>query len=988
MTHPSLIDTKLKRMPQTIRVGSRAGGLSEFLSIQVAINYCDAQGGDWTIELYSQAPGGYNEGDITPGGGANITLRGMGVERVVISPVAAPAVAVIVSGFNLALENLVVAAPDATRPALRVTGGVCHAVSSTLAGVAAGDSIQQIAGDLTLDACRVPQDIDLSTAQCDLWANYCLLSGGIDTAGNFAHRMWIKECNFDNSNLNSAAIGATLLFMEGCSYVGIVTNAGSMTFEIRGSFISEINATATGTFIVYGGFVNRITRAAASVVWWQDENTLKVIPSATVTDTVVQYAINAAIAGDVVLIHPGFYNEVVTCKNSVDLQGVGDKGSVIIQQTDAQVMEYASDMAVDNLTIQMLNPSVGRTITELPITAAGPLRLSNIVFGVTNPGVFIMIVISIIGAGAANVIIERCSYNIGGTGTSIGLWNSNNPATIHLRNNDFTFANVNAFHIFSSQAGTWDGGGNRWAGTCGWVSNTFGTMQFNQDAVVCTATSNITGGRVTLKDGRQQYEVYIGMSIQHAIAAAAADTPAPSATAPYAGLIHPGIYNEQVLCSPWVNLRGIGPKGSVIIYMNEALPVVALANNVQLENFTIRLGTLADVNRRHIGDDGVACTARMTDLFFEVVAPGAQAMQVFRLTGAGNYIIERCSHNIGGTGVSNTVLIADAATVRLIDNDFTFTNANAAHIFSNAASAITGKGNRWGGTCAMVNVSAGTITLDNDAMVCTAAWANTGSTMRLRNCSIEAPVVAGNTAIVRLKNCSYRAISRIGTGNIVDESPYPASYAFHVIKKFWEVAVIANMNIATRTAVGGTILVGGNGQARLRINDIALDAAGVESAADAAGAMASTFTPALTPRYCQQIGVVSQGVAFRATNTMFFGLRAVLGAAVPGAAEHHAGFVWDGTNFKASSSNGGGVGATTNLTTPSSGVQVQLEVIIIGGTQVEFYVDGVLVATHTGAAAIPTAALNFQEYEISNGGGGATTSDITLREGWIAECPA
>ena len=99
--------------------------------------------------------------------------------------------------------------------------------------------------------------------------------------------------------------------------------------------------------------------------------------------------------------------------------------------------------------------------------------------------------------------------------------------------------------------------------------------------------------------------------------------------------------------------------------------------------------------------------------------------------------------------------------------------------------------------------------------------------------------------------------------------------------------------------------------------------------------------------------------------------------------ENHAGFIWTGTLFRVSNANDTTQTITT-ITTPSTGVQHTLEVIILNAVQIEFYVDGVLV--NTSATNLPIdGEMKFQEYHISNGAGGATTSNITLREGFLQE---
>ena len=122
---------------------------------------------------------------------------------------------------------------------------------------------------------------------------------------------------------------------------------------------------------------------------------------------------------------------------------------------------------------------------------------------------------------------------------------------------------------------------------------------------------------------------------------------------------------------------------------------------------------------------------------------------------------------------------------------------------------------------------------------------------------------------------------------------------------------------------------------------------------------------------------------------MFFGLRETLGDDVPAATEDHAGFIWDGSDFKASSDDGVAT-QETNLTTPSTDAQHQIEVIVFGGVTtvgwVEFYVDGILVATHS--TRIPVNALDWQHLLETAGGGGGDAIDVTVRAGGVQECPA
>lgn len=490
----------------------------------------------------------------------------------------------------------------------------------------------------------------------------------------------------------------------------------------------------------------------------------------------------------------------------------------------------------------------------------------------------------------------------------------------------------------------------------------------------------VSGTRVpqgTRLNPRNTFEVCEGMLVQAAINAAAAQVPAPSATNPWTILIYPGIYNETIVGASWVNLRGIGPKGSVIIQQTD-LNTVLLATNMEISGLTLRIVT-PTAARVLIRDADVACTVKMMDLVFEITTPVALDHIVFNFTGAGVYTIERCSYNIGGTGAAFGVRnVSNAATIHLADNDFQFTNINAFHIASNQNGTWTGRGNRWTGTCGMFSVSDGRITLDGDAMICTGVWVVTNSIIGLRHCAIEAPVVTGGGGNVRMKDCSYRAIQRGGAeGNIVDESSQLQDYPWHVVKWNWMTA-LANADVAVR----GTPVDAGSGQIMLEVTDNAPDAEAVEAELAAAGSLSNKITPQRTPRFITQISVDS----FDPHVTMFFGLRETLGNAIPGGAEHSIGFDWDGTNFRAVNCNALGQTAT-NLDIPGTDALHQLECICIYGTMIGcvYYVDGIFVAAHT--TKLPNQPLDWQHLLATAGAGGGDVIRVTIRNGGVQECP-
>lgn len=957
--------TLIKRMPNTLRVGCFPGGDTEYVSIQAAINYAATQApsatNPWTIYIY---PGIYNE-QVTCSSWVN--LQGIGPKgSVVISQVDSTV-------LNLA-DNVEVA--DLTVRLVTPTIGQFVIYDSAAVTARLSNLVVEIS---------TPAALGHTVFRC-----------------SFASTLTIEECSyniggtgaiFGIGNRNAAAtvrlINNNFIFNNTSAYhihsnqVGNWTGGGNRWAGTCGMFNVSL-----GTILFDGDRVDcsggsTITGGSVCIKNGQQEYHVW-------AGMLIQHAIAAAAADTptpaatapyTVLIHPGIYTGTLTCSSWVNLKGIGPRESVVIYQVNAGgIITYAANMEVEGLIVRLGTPTAGYVLTSL--NAVGTVALRDVAFEVTTPGAFAIVLVQVLAAGAT-MIMEKCFYNIGGTGASVGIWNGNNGANFHIINNDFRFSNTNAYHIASFVAGSWTGGGNRWAGTCGMFSVSSGTILFDGDRVDCSGGSTITGDSVCIKNGQQEYHVWAGMLIQHAITAAAADTPTPAATAIYTVLIHPGIYNEQVSCSTYVNLKGVGPKESVVIHQADN-NVVRLATQVQLSDFTVRLG-IPVAAWSLVYDSAVTCVARLTNLIFEITTPGAiNSLVVVKLTGSGsNVTIENCSGKIGGTGAGCYFIenATSAATAHLLDNDVTFTNANGYMIHFTIAGSITGRGNRWAGTCAMFSVAAAAaITLDHDAILCTGTWSSILATIILRHCTIESTVTASG-GVVRLKNCSYRAISRSGTGNIVDESPWLSDAPWYVVKwGAWMVA-LASMDVGTR----GTPTDAGSGQILLEVTDNVAGQEAVETNPEAAGSRENAFTPSRTPRYIVQIVVDS----FDAHVTMFFGLRETLGNAIPNiAAEECAGFDWNGTNFRAISSDGGGAGVATNLTTPSVNVQHQLEVIVIGGIQVEFYVDGVLVATHATAAGRPVTVLDWQHLLATAGAGGGDEIDVTVRNGGCQECPA
>lgn len=917
-----------------------------------------AAAGD-TIEITS---GTYAESNLTLVAGVN--LVGMDPDQCAI--VAADAANPILSaGVTCTVSNLTVGNTNAGAPAIGVTANSLTLRSCYIYGTGAGDAIAMTGGTLYAFDTRVGAgDVDLGTGACNLYMYRCqITSDPVDTSGALAHNLRFEQCDFNTRAVASAAIGATAMTMLGCSTVGTVTNAGTGAFDIRDSDISAVNATATGTVVVYGGFVNSITRAAASVVWWRDSTTLRVLPSGTTTDTVIQYAVNAAAGGETILIGPGTFTEAVVCDSAADvvtLRGMGQDKTIITQAAGVPLaITDCQTVCVEDLTLRVTAGGVNHDGCRVNAAAANAgVAMRGVAISVvgtganTNYGIYLLRVAALASLDAFDVEVV-VSNTAAGASTSIGI-NSSGQGTVTLRECRISVSDTNGqahgLYIDQTTVNSYNcsyAANGAGAQALNLTSNATSILRCRGDSILGSIVKG-AAGVMTYKSAPQQYEVWANMEIGDAITAAAAETlattgcPAPAAATPYTVLLHSGVYTEVVTCSNYVNLVGEG-RDSVVVTQADAT-VVTLVANVVIQNLTIRL-TLPTAIRRPVVDSGVHTGITLRDVRFDVTDNG-QIVSSVRIGNGATVRLENCLEEHTGTGTGGTVLVNNG--ICYIRNCH-FTNAvpGAFIIYTDTTT---------------------TNLIDIEGSYLAGAATHLGSL----------------SGIIRVRNSHYRSVSRATTGDIVDESPEAKSYAFHVVKTSFEVDV-ANANYATRTAVGGAVAEGGSGQVRLRINDNAVDAAGIENNADAAGALDSSFAAGRTPRYCRQVSAN----AFRATTTMFLGLRATPGAAVPAMAEDHFGFIWNGANFIASSSDGAGVGESTVLATPSTGAQHQLEAIQFR-TKVEFFVDGVLVATHSTAAGIPTAggSLDFQEYQISSGAGGATTSDVTLREGFIQECRA
>ncbi|MBA7713804.1 hypothetical protein ES703_122814 [subsurface metagenome] len=311
--------------------------------LQWAVNAADAATGPITILVHA---GTYTEGEITPAGGADITIQSQGEGVTIIASAVAPASGVIVSEHTLTLVGLTITAPDDTQPAIRVVDGTLTLRDCDISGDGVGDAIEQIDGLINAYRTTVHAgDIDLSANACILNMYFCrLVTDPIDTGGNLVHQINLDHCDLNGQSIVSAATGAMIITVDSCTFIDQITNAGTGAFTVRNSHIESVNLTSTGTLVAYGGYIGVVTRAAASFVWWLNGSIIKVLPSATITDGVIDYALAAADAAGgkiTIRIETGDYEEDnLTLRDDVNIVGEGHTvacGSHIIITSDNDI---------------------------------------------------------------------------------------------------------------------------------------------------------------------------------------------------------------------------------------------------------------------------------------------------------------------------------------------------------------------------------------------------------------------------------------------------------------------------------------------------------------------------------------------------------------------------------------------------------------------------------------------------------------------------
>lgn len=181
-------------------------------------------------------------------------------------------------------------------------------------------------------------------------------------------------------------------------------------------------------------------------------------------------------------------------------------------------------------------------------------------------------------------------------------------------------------------------------------------------------------------------------------------------------------------------------------------------------------------------------------------------------------------------------------------------------------------------------------------------------------------------------------------------------------------------------AGSGSVNMGGVGQVVLEVNDSAVGSSYIYQRPEQSSALDVSFNVSRSPYFKYEFSVSRKD----ANAGMFFGLRQTVGAALPDpAAEKFAGFRWDGTDFKFMNGDGAGNSELSAAQTINVDTRYVIEILITSATNVEYYLNGVLVKTTT--TGLPTGDLDFTWLLETDGGGGGTQSFLTVGKAVIQE---
>ena len=187
----------------------------------------------------------------------------------------------------------------------------------------------------------------------------------------------------------------------------------------------------------------------------------------------------------------------------------------------------------------------------------------------------------------------------------------------------------------------------------------------------------------------------------------------------------------------------------------------------------------------------------------------------------------------------------------------------------------------------------------------------------------------------------------------------------------WEDDSSANYSIQTPTVGSGTFSMGGFGQAVMEVANDAFGTVYVRQIVEQNNALDNSFNAGRSPYFRQEFAI-DHNVA---DTGVFIGFRRTPSAVLPNyITEHYFGLVWTGAIWQFQAGNASafdGSGTQTILVN----TRYVVEFLLISATSVECYLNGVLIDTLT---VVPTGDLEWSDLLETDGGGGATSTYLTL----------
>jgi hypothetical protein len=190
----------------------------------------------------------------------------------------------------------------------------------------------------------------------------------------------------------------------------------------------------------------------------------------------------------------------------------------------------------------------------------------------------------------------------------------------------------------------------------------------------------------------------------------------------------------------------------------------------------------------------------------------------------------------------------------------------------------------------------------------------------------------------------------------------------------WEDDTGSNYQIDEGSGGGGGFALGGVGQSRQAVPNNANSHDYVANSAEQNNAFDTSFNASRDPYLRMEFALTGAP----ADLSIFMGFRTTRNGTSPplAAAESFAGLRFNGSIWVFQQANGSGGTVSTSTLTVATGRRHTIEILIVGGTGVEYYLDGVYV--NTLATNLPSGDLDWQSLLISSGAGAATTTYLTL----------